>query len=112
MWNFILSLTSAPDDLPLPSQLHSILLSLRHTRLAKIRQGLRPLPQSGSVNSQADTGAFSGGGDYLRLTGLTAVEVAEMRGFLGGTMGLMRSLRDPTLDGGEGGDGDGDDMNA
>jgi hypothetical protein len=53
------------------------------------------------ISSRADTGAFSGRGEYLRLTGLTRVEVVEMKGLLVGVMGVMTRL-------GEGGVEDGD----
>ncbi len=64
---------SAPEDLDNPSALHSLLLELRHIRLAKIRHALRPAAlssfalgggadgQSGTLASRADTGSFSGG---------------------------------------------------
>jgi hypothetical protein len=42
----------------------------------------------------ADTGPFSAGGEYLKLTGLTPIEIVEMRSFLGGVMGMMKSLTD------------------
>lgn len=96
---------SAPSDLSSPSQLHSLLLSLRHIRLSKIRHALRPSSNS-STSSAPDTGNFSGAGDYLQLTGLTPIEVMEMKRFLGGVMGVMRGLRYE----GEEGEGDGGDV--
>jgi hypothetical protein len=97
---FFLAGSRAPSDLPSASDLRSLLLSLRHIRLSKIRSGLRPSNPSlstgtnGTSREKSDTGAFSGGGDYLKLTGLTPIEVVEMRGFLSGVMGMMRSLTD------------------
>ena len=99
----------ASTDLASPSELHSLLLSLRHIRLAKIRTGLRPsnpsLPSAAGASNQSgpDTGPFSAGGEYLKLTGLTPIEIVEMRAFLGGVMGMMKSLTDKQ-------DGDAGDM--
>ncbi|GHJ88057.1 hypothetical protein NliqN6_4459 [Naganishia liquefaciens] len=90
----------APNDLPDPAQIRSILQHLRHLRLAKIRTALRPPPPSNTRLSlggsdapeEPDTGAFSGRGEYMSLTGFTVFEVMQMRGMFGGVLGMIGRL--------------------
>ncbi|KAI5450977.1 DNA replication protein psf2 [Naganishia albida] len=88
----------APTDLPDPAQIRSILLHLRHLRLAKIRSALRPPPPTNTSHLNpgeeppADTGAFSGRGEYMSLTGFTPLEVAQMRGLFGGVLKVVGKL--------------------
>lgn len=91
---------SAPNDLPDPAQIRSTLQHLRHLRLAKIRTALRPPPPSntrppgggGDAPEEPDTGAFSGRGEYMSLTGFTVFEVMQMRGMFGGVLGMLGRL--------------------
>ena len=89
---------SAPTDLPDPAQIRSILLHLRHLRLAKIRSALRPPPPTNTSHLNPgeevppDTGAFSGKGEYMSLTGFTPLEVAQMRGLFGGVLKVVGKL--------------------
>lgn len=99
---------SAPTDLPDPAQIRSILLHLRHLRLAKIRSALRPPPPTNTSHlnpgeeAPPDTGAFSGRGEYMSLTGFTPLEVAQMKGLFGGVLKVVGKLSE----GGEGMDVD------
>ncbi|KAJ9105562.1 hypothetical protein QFC19_003544 [Naganishia cerealis] len=112
----------APNDLPEPSQIRSILLHLRHLRLSKIRTALRPPPPSNtardsySLNNnndeeeEPDTGAFSGRGEYMSLTGFTPLEVCQMRGMFTGVLRVVGKLSGGVDDVGVERDGDADDM--
>lgn len=93
---------SAPNDLPDPASIRSTIQSLRHLRLAKIRTALRPPPPTNTSNNNnpdgggghedPDTGAFSGRGEYMSLTGFTPFEVAQMRGMFGAVLGVVGRL--------------------
>ncbi|KAJ9113672.1 hypothetical protein QFC22_005981 [Naganishia vaughanmartiniae] len=41
---------------------------------------------------EPDTGAFSGRGEYMSLTGFTPLEVAQMRGMFTGVLGVVGKL--------------------
>ncbi|KAJ9096833.1 hypothetical protein QFC21_005104 [Naganishia friedmannii] len=118
----------APNDLPEAAQIRSLLLSLRHLRLSKIRSALRPPPPSGSTlrdpynnnnnnagggggqeDEEPDTGAFSGRGEYMSLTGFTPLEVVQMRGMFTGVLKVVGKLSggvDEEVGGAGGGEGD------
>ncbi|KAJ9122001.1 hypothetical protein QFC24_004584 [Naganishia onofrii] len=98
---------SAPNDLPEAAQIRSLLLSLRHLRLSKIRSALRPPPASSTPGprdpynnngqhrdneEEPDTGAFSGRGEYMSLTGFTPLEVVQMRGMFTGVLRVVGKL--------------------
>ncbi|KZP00887.1 Psf2-domain-containing protein [Calocera viscosa TUFC12733] len=65
----------APDDVPSPERVRSLLKDLREVRQAKTRKGLALLDEM-----------------ELRMTGLGSMEINELRPFLIRAMGAMRVL--------------------
>lgn len=73
-------LDAASDDLPEPDQVRRLLKDLREVRMAKMRKGIEVL----------DTAAAAGGG--VALTGVGAMEIGEMRGFVAGVVDGLRKI--------------------
>lgn len=73
-------LDAASDDLPEPDQVRRLLKDLHEVRMAKMRKGIEVL----------DTAAAAGGG--VALTGVGAMEIGEMRGFVAGVVDGLRKI--------------------
>ncbi|KAL1982880.1 hypothetical protein VTN96DRAFT_808 [Rasamsonia emersonii] len=73
-------LDAASDDLTEPDQIRRLLKDLREVRMAKMRKGIDVL----------DTAATGGGG--VALTGVGAMEIGEMRGFVAGVVDGLRKI--------------------
>lgn len=73
-------LDAASDDLIDPDQVRRLLKDLREVRMSKMRKGVDVL----------DTAATAGGG--VALTGVGAMEVGEMRGFVAGVVEGLRKI--------------------
>jgi GINS complex subunit 2 len=73
-------LDAASDDLTEPDQVRRLLKDLREVRMAKMRKRVDVL----------DTAAVGGGG--VLLTGVGAMEVGEMRGFVAGVVEGLRKI--------------------
>jgi GINS complex subunit 2 len=73
-------LDAASDDLTEPDQVRRLLKDLREVRMAKMRKRVDVL----------DTAAVGGGG--VALTGVGAMEVGEMRGFVAGVVEGLRKI--------------------
>jgi GINS complex protein len=71
-------LDAASDDLFDPDQVRRLLKDLREARMAKMRKGIDVL----------DTAAA--GGEGVALTGVGAMEIGEMRGFVSGVVECLR----------------------
>jgi GINS complex subunit 2 len=69
-------LEAAPDDIPDPGRVRTLLRDLREVRMAKMRASTKDL-EGGGINS---------------LKGVGAMEVAEGRGFIVGVMDGLRKL--------------------
>lgn len=70
----------ASDDLHEPDQVRRLLKDLREVRMAKMRKGVDTL----------DAAATEGGG--IQLTGVGAMEIGEMRGFVAGVVDSLRKI--------------------
>ena len=70
----------ASDDLQDPDQIRRLLKDLREVRMAKMRKGVDTL----------DAAATEGGG--IQLTGVGAMEIGEMRGFVAGVIDGLRKM--------------------
>ncbi|KAH8691342.1 putative DNA replication complex GINS protein [Talaromyces proteolyticus] len=73
-------LDAASDDLTEPDQIRRLLKDLREVRMSKMRKGVDIL----------DTAATAGGG--VALTGVGAMEIGEMRGFVAGVVEGLRKI--------------------
>ncbi|OKL57099.1 DNA replication complex GINS protein psf2 [Talaromyces atroroseus] len=73
-------LDAASDDLTEPDQIRRLLKDLREVRMSKMRKGVDVL----------DTAAVGGGG--VSLTGVGAMEIGEMRGFVAGVVEGLRKI--------------------
>lgn len=73
-------LNAASDDLTDPDQVRRLLKDLREVRMSKMRKRVDSL----------DAAATAGGG--VSLTGVGAMEIGEMRGFVAGVVEGLRKI--------------------
>lgn len=73
-------LDAASDDLTEPDQVRRLLKDLREVRMSKMRKRVESL----------DAAATAGGG--VSLTGVGAMEIGEMRGFVAGVVEGLRKI--------------------